>query len=239
MKQFILLTFLCLIIAPLAALDLKQFEGKQYILDNLLQTIHRPTAPVVHDDYIIFTAEPSIRYTGIAFNFEQYQKIHTFKRLVRQNENGENSESNVSFYILEIPQNVQNISYRLVMDGLWTTDPLNNTKVYDPNANLLVSNIALQQPMINETISTQSKIRFVYKGETGQKIRLSGTFSNWDPYIYELKEVSYGLYELELALPKGTYYYTYYSGIQSFLDESNPNKAYTNDGRVASVVTLQ
>ncbi len=238
MKKTIIYLLIPFLLSPLFSLDLAQFEGKQYILDNLLQTIDRPKAPVVLDNYIIFTSSPTIRYTGIAFDFEDYNKIHTFKRLVRQNEDGNNTESYVSFYILEIPQNINNISYRLVMDGLWSTDPLNTVKVYDTNANLEVSNIALQRPTITETITNQKTIRFVYEGETGQKIRLAGTFTNWDPFIYELRETSYGVYELELALPKGTYYYTYYAGIQSFLDESNPNKAYTNDGRVASVVTL-
>ncbi len=238
MKQLFLIAFISLSLSPLFSLELEQFEGKQYILDNLLQTIERPRAPQVHDNYIIFTASPNVRYTGIAFNFEQYQKIHTFKRLVRQNEDGSNTESFVSFYILEIPENVNNISYRLVMDGLWTTDPLNTEQVYDAKANLQVSHIGLQQPVITETKSSQKTIRFVYEGESGKKIRLAGNFTNWDPFIYELTETSLGIYELELALPKGTYYYNYYSGIHSFLDETNPEKVYTADGRVASVVTL-
>ncbi len=238
MKKQLLLCIIIFIISPLVSLELEQFEGKQYILDNLLQTIDRPRPPVVDGDYIIFTVDPSVRHAGIAFDFEQYKNIHTFKRLVRQNEDGANTESFVSFYILEIPENIQNISYRLVMDGLWTTDPSNTIRIYDPTVNLPVSNIVLQRPPVIETKTTQKTIKFVYEGNSGQRIRLSGNFTNWDPYIYELKETSYGVYELELALPKGTYYYTYYSGIQSFLDESNPERAYTSDGRVASVVTL-
>ncbi len=239
MKKYFILTLISLIMLPMFSLDINQFDGKQYILDNLLQTIDRPRAPQVFDDYIIFTASPTVRYTGIAFDFEQYQEIHTFKRLVRQNEDGNNTESFVSFYILEIPKNIQSISYRLVMDGLWTTDPLNETQVYDSKSNLAVSKIALQQPIITETHTQQNTIRFVYEGDSGKRIRVAGNFTNWDPFIYELQETAYGFYELELALPKGTYYYTYYSGIQSFLDESNPDKAYTPDGRVVSVVTLR
>ncbi len=239
MKKIFIVICTVVLFSSAYGLDVGHFEDKQYILDSLLQTIERPEAPVVNGDYIIFTADPSIRYAGIAFDFEQYQKIHTFKRLVRQNEDNTNTESYVSFYILHIPQNIQHISYRMVMDGLWTTDPQNKVTVYDPNANLLVSHLELQRPVIAETNTSQKTVRFVYEGESGQRIRLSGSFTNWDPFIYELKETSYGIYELELALPKGTYYYTYYSGIQSFLDETNPERAYTSDGRVASVVTLR
>ncbi len=238
MKKIVLFALISISLSPLFSLDLAQFTDKQYVLDNLLQTIDRPRAPAIHDNYIIFTANPNVRYTGIAFDFEQYQTIHTFKRLVRQNEDGNNSESFVSFYILEIPQNIQSISYRLVMDGLWTTDPLNIKKEYDASSNLFVSTIALQQSQVIETTSNKKTVKFVYEGESGKKIRLAGNFTNWDPFIYELKETSLGIYELELALPKGTYYYTYYSGIHSFLDETNPERAYTTDGRVASVVTL-
>ncbi len=239
MKHIIIFIISILIISPLFALDLEKFEGKQYILDSLLETIDRPRPPVVDGDYIIFTSSPDVRHTGIAFDFEEYKQIHSFRRLVRQNEDGNNTNSFVSFYILEIPENTQNISYRLVMDGLWTVDPQNEVSVYDRNLDLRVSNISLNRPHITETKTTQKTIRFVYEGETGQKIRLAGTFTNWDPFIYELTETSYGFYELELALPKGTYYYTYHSGLNSFLDETNPDKAYTNDGRVASVVILQ
>ncbi len=239
MKKIIILLCAINFLLPMFALDLEHFSDKQYILDSLLETIDRPREPVVIGDYIIFTADPSIRHAGIAFDFEQYRKIHTFKRLVRQNEDNTNTQSFVSFYILYIPQNIQSISYRVVMDGLWTTDPQNMLSIYDANANLHVSHLQLQRPVISETITNQKTVKFVYEGESGQRIRLAGNFTNWDPYIYELRETSMGLYELELALPKGTYYYTYYSGIQSFLDETNPERAYTSDGRVASVVTLQ
>ena len=79
---------------------------------------------------------------------------------------------------------------------------------------------------------------FIYKGESGQKVNLAGTFTNWDPWIYELKETSPGLYELELPLPAGKYYYNYYIGLTPVLDNTNPKKIYTKDGRSASVLTV-
>jgi hypothetical protein len=51
-----------------------------------------------------------------------------------------------------------------------------------------------------------------------------------------LEETSPGFYEITLALPKGSYFYAYYKGTTSFVDETNPDKAYTPDGRVASVL---
>ena len=238
MKKLSIVILFLLITPFLFSLELEQFENQQYVLDSLLEKIDRPREPMITGDYIIFTANPDVRHTGIAFDFEEYKIIHTFKNLVRQNVDAENEESHASFYILKIPRNVDNIKYRLVMDGLWTPDPLNQNVVYDSRTNLYVSNIDINKPHSIESNAHNNTAYFVYKGESGQKIHLAGDFTNWDPFIYELKETQIGLYELEIPLPKGTYYYTYYSGINSFTDDTNPHKAYTKDGKVASVLTL-
>ena len=47
-----------------------------------------------------------------------------------------------------------------------------------------------------------------------------------------------GLYELELPLTTGTYYYNYYLGLTPILDNTNPEKIYTADGRSASVIRV-
>ena len=82
-------------------------------------------------------------------------------------------------------------------------------------------------------------VKFVYHGKTGEKIRLAGSFTNWDSFIYYLKEITPGHYELDLPLPSGTYYYTFYNGLDVILDEKNPNKVYTPEGRVACVLSVQ
>ena len=96
-------------------------------------------------------------------------------------------------------------------------------------------NVILQ---IVEEIKNNNTVHFVYKGETGQKINLAGNFCNWDPWIYELQETSPGLYELQLPLPKGKYLYSYYIGLTPVLDNTNSNKMYTKDGRIANVIEV-
>ncbi len=238
MKKLSIIILLVLITPLLFSLELEQFKNDQYVLDSLLEKIEHPCAPLVTGDYIIFTANPDIRHTGIAFDFEEYKIIHTFKNLIRENLDSNNTESDAAFYILKIPQNITSINYRLVMSGLWTTDPLNNNTVYDKKTNLNVSNIIINRPTVIESNTHNNTAYFVYEGASGQKIHLAGDFTNWDPFIYELKETKVGLYELEIPLPKGTYYYTYYSGINSFTDNTNPHKVYTKDGKVASVLTI-
>ena len=52
-------------------------------------------------------------------------------------------------------------------------------------------------------------------------------------------EVQRGKYQLDIPLPAGVYYYNYYSGITSFIDETNPSKGYTEDGRIASRIEVK
>ena len=86
--------------------------------------------------------------------------------------------------------------------------------------------------------TSNDRVKFIYKGESGLKLNLAGTFTNWDPWIYQLEEIQPGLYELELPLTTGTYYYNYYLGLTPILDNTNPEKIYTADGRSASVIRV-
>lgn len=230
---FLLGFFICLTEIFAAELNYQNYE-----LDTLLHTIEKPTKPVITDDYIIFTADTNNRFVGIAFDFENYQIIHPFRVMTRKDEEGKISKSYL-FYCYEIQHNISQIKYRLVFDGLWATDPLNPNKEYDDDMNLYFSKIENVGKI--EFATNKSKddiVHFVYKGKSGEKVRLSGTFTNWDPWIYELKETSPGFYELDLPLTTGTYYYNYIIGMTSYLDSSNPQKAYTKDGRSASVIKV-
>lgn len=207
-----------------------------YEFDRILHQINSPCQPVITDDYIIFTAPAKYRSVGIAFDFENYKEIHYFDLLTKSNADGE-KEAKFLFYGYKRQHKTTEIKYRLIIDGLWTTDPLNPNKEYDENINLYFSKIEDPDSIIKNTELLKNDIvRFIYKGESGLNLHLAGTFSNWDPWIYELKETSPGFYELELPLPRGKYYYNYYIGLTPIMDNTNPNKEYTADGRSANVI---
>lgn len=213
-------------------------EKDLYEYNNIVATITKPASPVVSENYIIFTAEASPRFVGIAFDFENYQTIHPFQ-LRTTKDIDENIRTSVLFFLLERPAKLKNISYRLIIDGLWTTDPNNPNKIYDPTSGVSVStvNVGMLKPEITNATETDG-VKFIYQGESGQQVRLGGTFTNWDSWIYELKETKPGFYELVLPLPEGTYYYNYYLGMNSIIDKTNPKKAYTADGRTTSVIEV-
>lgn len=229
----LLIVFLFVVVAGIFA------EDDAYTVQNLITTIQRPCEPVIHNGYVIFTAHTSPRSVGIAFDFEDFKNIYQFQKLVTRDINNEPVDS-VLFYILKIPAKTYEISYKLIIDGLWTLDPLNPAKKFDTETNITLSTVKIENTYPDATEQVQSNvIRFVYEGETGQKIRLAGSFTNWDSFIYELTETKPGFYEIYLPLPSGIHYYNYYKGADAFIDKRNPNRVYTADGRTASVITLQ
>lgn len=217
----------------------EQDEIESYELANFMTKLTQVSKPQVTDKYIIFTASSEARFTGIVFDFENYSKIHAFqKHNIRDID--DNITSSVMFHILKRPRDLTEISYRLIIDGLWTYDPNNPDKIYDSSSGITLShvNIGSTLPVITNT-NPSTGTKFIYNGKPGETVRLGGTFTNWDSWIYELEETKPGFYELELPLPRGKYYYNYYIGLNAITDRTNPDKAYTEDGRKASVITIQ
>ena len=194
--------------------------------------------PFQKDDYIVFTSQDGPRHIGIAFDFEDYKKIHSYMKKTLYDIDGKPYAS-YYFYILDLPKDVEKISYRLIIDGIWTTDPNNYSKSYNPYLGIEVSTLNLVNNHINETKEFTDGVHFIYQGQSGQKIRLAGTFTNWDSSIYTLEETRPGYYELYLPLPKGTYYYAFYNGTKSFPDSTNPDRAWSTEGRETSKITVQ
>ncbi len=211
-------------------------EEANYAL--LASGITEVTAPYLKGNYVIFTQENNARFIGIAFDFENFRTVHQFK--IKQLRDAEYEiKDSLYFYILELPKNIQTVNYRIVVDGLWTTDPQNPNKQYNEKAGLVLSQVNAHRtiPLITEK-QEDGRIKFVYIGKTGQHIRLGGSFTNWDSWIYELQEVSPGQYQCYLSLPPGTYQYAYYIGMQSFPDKTNPHRVYTVDGKEASLLVV-
>jgi len=237
-KRFLIAAGLILGLCVNSMFAAEKVHYQNFDLDLLLHNIEKPCAPIVTDDYIVFTADMHNRFVGIAFDFENYQVIHPFQVMSHTDDEGKSTRKYM-FYCYTRKHKMSELKYRLVFDGLWAADPLNPNKEYDEDVNLYFSKIEDPDSIRVYTEATDSDtVHFVYRGKSGQKVRLSGTFTNWDPWIYVLKETSPGFYELNLPLTTGTYYYNYMIGMTAILDESNPEKAYTPDGRSANVIKV-
>ncbi len=207
---------------------------------QIISTVRSVRAPFIKNDYVVFTQEArNYRYVAIAFDFEDFTKIHKFQKKTVYGDDDE-VVSTFYFYVHKLPKSVQNIYYRIIVDGLWTTDPQNPNFEYNEasRVSLSVLNVSRTIPLVTEK-KDDGFVHFVYLGKSGQKIRLGGNFTGWDSWIYEMKETSVGIYECSLPLPPGTYQYSYYTGIKSFPDVTNPNRCYTSDGKEASLIVVE
>lgn len=233
-------------VALIALLPLSGAGIEAVTYNNLVASISRVREPVVSGRYIVFTASGKARHTAVSFEYENYTQMHSFKRIVRKDENNKPAKDEfgreiepILFYIAEIPPGYGEIRYRMVIDGLWTTDPLNANTAYDYENGMMVSTLPVEYYEIFQTSNVSKDfVRFTYAGNPGETIRLAGTFNDWDPFMYEMTEISPGKYELLLPLPAGTWYYAYFNGTQQIPDNTNHNRVYTKDGRVASVVVV-
>jgi hypothetical protein len=247
MKRILSMTLAAICLAlPLSGAGI---ESATY--NNLVSSITRAREPVPvtteSGRYVIFTATGTSRYTAIAFEHENYTVIHSFKRLNRKDAEGKPEKDEkgaeigpVLFYIAEVPPEHSELRYRMVVDGLWTTDPLNKSSVYDYQNGMMVSTLPVEYYEVFQTSNVnRGQVRFTYTGTPGSEIRLAGTFNNWDPFMYEMTEIKPGQYELVLPLPRGTWYYAYFEGTNQLPDTTNHQRVYTKDGRVASVVIVE
>ena len=242
MKKSLLILAALAFLAGTAAAEKTVESPYSFEYREIAQKLQGPSAPFEKDGCIVFSAELGPRYVGIAFDFENYQIIHPFMRKSSYDENGELVKT-WYFYILEDVPQTNKIYYRMIIDGLWTTDSLNPQKYYDTQTGIHLSEISVTKHDAAATrtsaLQNGGATRFVYRGKSGQKVRLAGTFTKWDSWIYELKETAAGFYELDLPLPSGTYYYVYYIGAERFPDVTNHDWAWTEDGRPISKLTVE
>ncbi|MDR0785933.1 MAG: glycogen-binding domain-containing protein [Treponema sp.] len=237
MKAFISTVFLVFIIGTIGALNT---ESYQFI--NHLVNLTSAGQPEVFEDGVLWTAPSLYKRVGIAFAHEGFAKVYWFKKLMtpddspkpqKQEVRGVPSvaykDSGILFFTYTVPKGIDSLEYRLVIDGLWTADPVNPNKRINESG--IIVSIAPLPPVKDEPAAAMEGapsggVVFSYKGRSGQSVYVAGSFNNWDPFMYELKENSPGSYGLTLYLPKGVYYYVFFVQGERVLDYNNFIKLY-------------
>lgn len=238
-RSEVLLVFLlfCFMLSAEEVSMIDGIESDTYL--HIVGDIIRVAPPKLIDKYVVFTAKADARHVAIAFEHESYAKMHSFRRLVPDKEAGSVLLEPLLFYIMELPEDKACLRYRLVVDGLWTSDPVNENEEFDTEMRMTVSTLVVPpRHDIKTRIIDGRIIKFVYVGEPHKKISVAGSFNNWDPFMYFMHERSEGIYELSLPLPKGTHVYSYFLGTKMYVDSTNPIRYYSVDGKMASVIEL-
>jgi hypothetical protein len=224
---------------------------ESYRLIDRLLSLSGPGAPEILDDMVLFTASSSHRRVGVAFADEGFSRVHWFRQLLVRSDIQEvpknekkpspHGDSGIIFYIHEIPEGASRIDYRLVIDGLWTTDPANPNSRWDSVAGLSYSTLAI--PKIRENPSPLNgppdSLSFVFKGPPGETVSVAGSFNGWDPFMYELKEGPAGNYSINIPLPPGKYQYVFFHRGERWLDPYNSNRVFSKDGKIASEIEIR
>jgi len=224
------------------------------VLERLL-SLNEAGKPIIQDDFVIFTLNSSLRRVGIAFLHENFANVYWFKKLVIPNEllslaiatekdkkewPDPVKDSGIQFYIYKVPQNLRELEYRIVINGLWTTDPNNSLIKRDPVSGLSLSvlRIPVRPSRPNPLDSLPEGVTFTFKGPPGETVTVAGSFNGWDPFMYELRETAAGVYTLTLSLAPGVYQYVFFCRGQRLTDSFNPRRSYARDGRAASVIEV-
>ena len=244
MKTFITTALLILIIGNIGAVDTESYQFIDY-----LRAVSAPGRPEIFGNGVIFTASSAYQRVGISFAHEGYARVHWFRRLMipmdmaeivttgRGRRNVEpNIDSGIMFHFEKTPEGLENMDYRLVIDGLWTADPLNPLSITN-SSGLVESRVVL--PLRSQAVLTSSAppgtYRFNFRAPPGEIVTVGGSFNNWDPFMYELRETNPGFYSLTLPLPPGSFQYVFFHRGEQIPNPVSAMRLYTRDGRTVSV----
>ena len=246
MKAFITTALLVLIIGNIRAVDIESYQ----FIDHL-RAITRPGKPEIFEDSVLFTASSSLQRVGVSFAHENYSVVHWFQRHMLPKDpadllvNGKINtkidpyeDSGIMFYVEPIPDNIKNMDYRLIIDGLWTADPTNPIRVSGPSGVAESRIILPERPITSLVQATPGNYTFSYFASSGETITVCGSFNNWDPFMYELRETRRGFYTLSLPLPPGNFQYAFFYKGEQIPDPANTLKIYKPDGRIISEATV-
>ncbi|MDR3122697.1 MAG: isoamylase, partial [Treponema sp.] len=207
MKKIMILMLLIAIIGNIEAIDT---ESYQFI--NHLLTIREPGEPEIYDDGVIFTASSTHRRVGVSFAHEGFSRVHWFQQLLKakgtltlKEERSKNiadqyQDSGILFHVYTVPPGIRELEYRLVIDGLWTTDPLNPYYRMDQKSGIVRSTITMPEIRKIPTAfdGPPGTLTFNYQAPPGETVTVAGSFNGWDPFMYELRETAPGFYALTL-----------------------------------------
>jgi hypothetical protein len=247
MKKHIRLMFLVFIIGNIDALDTDSYEFN----DRLLK-ISSADRPEIIEDGVLFTAPSSYRSVGIAFAHEDFAQIYWFRKLLTLVEQGpppasgkqpppQYGDSGVLFFAYTPPENIRNLEYRLIVNGLWTVDPLNPLRREDAKSGIYHSVVILPEIKRTPTIfdGPEGSLTFNFTAPSGETITVAGDFNGWDPFMHRLVETAPGRYSLTLPLPTGTYHYIFWHRGARLTDPNNRNTVYDKFGNPVSEAVLK
>lgn len=173
-----------------------------------------PPKLIGHDIIFTFSSSKQVRFVGSRFKHENYEILHTYVR----NRNG------VFILIYPVPDNIKELTYRIVEDGIWMADPFNPNIKYNDDGTAFsfykLNNLP-KTAIINPKIEKNRTAIFSIRTAAGHIITITGDFNNWDPFLDKLTEQVPGLYSITLKLLPGRHYYYFLIDGKKLIDPYN------------------
>jgi hypothetical protein len=171
-----------------------------------------------------------IHTVQIAFAHENYSQLYPFAR----------NEQGVYVLVLDLPPELDELHYRLIVDGLWTPDPT-NPDTFTDRWGIRVSRLRLDRPAPvpnYPVVRDESMVEFRFFAPPGQNVTIVGSFNGWDPFMTPMVETQPGVYRREVRLPPGDHLYYFLSDGLRIPDPENADRRWDVDGMIVSVVSL-
>jgi hypothetical protein len=205
------------------------FAANALMLDIAVQSISTSQPPRMVEDELLLSYKPDghAGFVGVRFAHESWQVLHSFAR----------NEKGVFVLDYPVPEGVREIRYRMVVDGLWMTDPSNPRIDTDGLGNELSVFVLEKEPartLINPKRERDGSLTFTFTGAPGRRVFIAGDFNNWDPFIDPLEETAPGTYSITLRIPSGGHWYYFFSNGSRILDRYNPVTGEDPDGKTVS-----
>ena len=210
--------------------------GYSLTIHTEVSELREAKSPIFIDNKILFTYSVGNKFTrrvAIAFETDNYKEVYPLTK----------NEYNVFFITRDIPKKTDYINYRLIVDGVWTNDPVNTNSFLSPEK-FKVSRIIIPRNYYEQEVSpiigSDRNVRFVYKDVTDMQVYLSGNFNNWDPFMLRMNEESEnsGIYSISLRMSEGDHYYKFVADGRSLQDPNNSKTAYDIRGNAVSILKI-
>jgi hypothetical protein len=194
-----------------------------------VKSIDSSRPPRMIDDVLVLSYKPErpVRFVGVRFAHEDWKFLHPY----------EWNERGVLVLDYPVPEGVREIRYRIVVDGLWMSDPANPVADADA-AGVPFSVYRLEseptRTVVNPKPDMGGAFTFVFRGSPGRRVSIVGDFNNWDPFMDPLDEIAPGSYSVTLRIPAGEHWYYFFSDGRRILDRFNAQTGVDPDGGTVS-----
>lgn len=264
----LVLPALLLLLAPMLLLgqSVEDPELDDIHLYREIRGLQEAEAPQFMHGHLIFTYRPSererrsrmTRMVGISFAHERFSQVYAFKRLSLS----EYPSEDLFYYVMPVPEGRDELLYRIVVDGLWGTDPENprTRRVAGGVSASLVEipseyqgeetfpslgaervRFALElDEDLNPFLMTLRQERLPTAEFAGRTVYVAGSFNNWDPFMHRLRPDPRNprRYIGSVRVPPGSHYYYFVVDGVRVLDPNNSDYGFDpqTDTRASRIV---